>query len=49
MTLNVSEEEHWMFNQSDLGKYDIPAFLDTITEFTGKPKVTYIGYSLGTN
>ena len=32
-----------------MGKYDIPAFIDKIIEVTGAPKVTYIGYSLGTN
>ena len=31
-----------------MGEYDIPAMIDLIIQKTGKPKVTYLGYSMGT-
>ena len=40
-------KEHWDFDWSDFGNYDIPAVVETILEETGKPKVTLIGYSQG--
>lgn len=40
-------EQRWDFDWSDLGKYDIPAFVEKVREVTGKPKVTLIGYSQG--
>ena len=32
----------------EMGVYDLPPVLDKITSVTGRPKVTYIGYSHGT-
>ena len=40
--------ERWDFSWGELGMYDVPAFMDKIIEVTGKPKVNYIGYSMGT-
>ena len=31
-----------------MGKYDMPAMIDTIIEKTGQEKVFYIGHSMGT-
>ena len=42
-----SERERWDFDWSDMGQYDIPAFVDKIIEVTEKPKVTLMGYSKG--
>ena len=42
-----SLREHWDFDWSDMGKYDVPAFVDKVIEVTGKPKVTLMGYSQG--
>ena len=40
-----SEKERWDFDWSDMGQYDIPAFVDKIIEVTGKPKITLMGLS----
>ena len=42
-----SEEERWDFDWADMGRYDIPVFVDKIIEVAGKPKVTLMGYSEG--
>ena len=45
--LNVadsSSSEYWDFTWADMGQYDAPAFIKAITDITGKPSVTYIGY-----
>jgi len=42
-----SLKEHWDFTWADMGKYDLPAFLEKVIEVTGKPKVTISGYSTG--
>ena len=42
-----SDEEKWDFDWSDMGLYDIPAFVDKIIEVTEKPKVTLMGNSQG--
>ena len=33
------------FSFLEMGTYDLPAFIDKMTEVTGKPKVSYIGFS----
>ena len=53
---NVSDEfphndesfERWDFSWAELGLYDDSAFMSLIKYKTGKPKVNYIGYSMGT-
>ena len=42
-----SLKERWDFDWSDMGQYDISAFVDKVLEVTGKPKVTMMGYSQG--
>ena len=39
--------ERWDFSWGELGLYDVPAFIDKVIEVSGKPKVNYIGYSMG--
>ena len=40
-------KEHWDFTWADMGKYDMPVFVDKVIEVTGKPKITIMGYSTG--
>ena len=44
-----SPKERWDFCWADMGRYDQPANINKILSVTGKPKVTYIGYSQGTS
>ena len=44
----VETFERWDFSWGELGLYDGPAFMNKIIEVSGKPKVNYIGYSMGT-
>jgi lysosomal acid lipase/cholesteryl ester hydrolase len=41
--------DRWDWSYEELGLYDVPAFMDEIIKETGKPKVNYIGYSMGTS
>lgn len=41
-------EERWDFSWAEMGEYDLPAMIQMIELKTGAPKVTYIGYSMGT-
>ena len=43
-----SEKERMNWSWAEMGIYDVPAFIDKVLEVTGKPKVTLIGYSMGT-
>ena len=43
-----SDKERWNWSWAEMGMYDVPAFIDKMLEVTGKPKVTLIGYSMGT-
>jgi len=36
---------YWDFDWQEMGRYDVPAALDYITETTGYEKIAYIGYS----
>ena len=46
------EKEYWAFDMSDMGKYDIPAFIDHIAPPPGKGeeqlRVAVLAYSQGT-
>lgn len=44
-----TSKQRWDFSYAELGMYDQPAFIDKILKVTGKSKLTYIGYSLGTS
>ena len=43
-----SQKERWNWSFAEMGMYDVPAFIDKMLEVTGKPKVTLMGYSMGT-
>ena len=45
---NDDSFDRWNFSWAELGLYDDPAFMDLIMQQTGKDKVNYIGYSMGT-
>ena len=42
-----SLKERWDFSWAEFGVYDVPAVIELIRSVTGKPKVTYMGYSQG--
>jgi len=44
---NKSSPRYWAFSHIELGKYDVPALLEKVSEVTGLEKVLYVGYSLG--
>ena len=46
--VNDDSFDRWDFSWGELGMYDGRAFITKIQEVTGKPKVNYIGYSMGT-
>ena len=47
--LDAKEDmDYWLFNMGDIGRYDVPANIETIKRVTGEDKVFYIGYSMGT-
>ena len=39
------DEARYDYSQAEMGIYDQPAFIEKILEVTGKPKLTYVGYS----
>jgi len=42
-------DKYWAFDWAEMGKYDVPAFIDKILENTPDyKKVTYVGFSQGT-
>ena len=43
-----SDEERWDFCYAEMGRYDQPANIRKILEVTGQERVTYIGFSQGT-
>lgn len=44
----TDSKEFWDFDWQEMGKYDLPASFDYITETTGYPKLAYVGHSQGT-
>lgn len=40
--------DYWNFTWDDLAKYDVPAFIDFVTQKTNKPSVGWVGHSEGT-
>ena len=44
---DFSLKDRWDFTWAEQGYYDIPVFVDKIIEITGLPKVTLLGYSMG--
>ncbi|XP_046394228.1 lipase 3-like [Ischnura elegans] len=46
--LDPKESEFWDFSWNEMGYYDLPAEFDYIRRRTGQPKLSYVGFSLGT-
>ena len=44
-----TERERWDFSWAEMGTRDQPANVSKILAVTGKPKLTYVGYSQGTS
>ncbi len=42
------EYDYWNYSFPEMGHYDLPAILKTISDETDGQKISYIGYSLGT-
>ncbi|XP_026728530.1 lipase 1-like [Trichoplusia ni] len=48
VTLNPSKDPRfWDFYIEEIGKYDLPAYIDYILDYTRSEKINYIGYSQG--
>lgn len=45
--LPIHGSKFWNFSFHEMGYYDLPAQLDYVTNKTGRPKVHYISFSLG--
>ena len=49
VTLNPDKDAaFWAFSFQEMATYDLPAAFKYITDFTGKPKISYAGHSQGT-
>ena len=48
LTLSTKDHAYWDYYQEDMAKYDLPTFIDFVTEHTAQPKISYIGHSEGT-
>ena len=44
-----TDAERWNFSAFEFAKYDQLVFIDKVLEVSGKDKVTWLGYSLGTS
>jgi lysosomal acid lipase/cholesteryl ester hydrolase len=47
LRLHPDSEEFWNFSIDEFARYDLPAMVDYIREYTGFPQVAYIGFSQG--
>lgn len=48
-SLNPDKDmKFWEFTFTDMGRYDVPANLKYVLEFTGKKRMAYVGHSQGT-
>ena len=47
-TLSTDSHEYWDFTWMDMGKYDVPANIRFVKNFTGAQKISYVGHSQGT-
>lgn len=48
VNMTYHQAEYWNFTFEQMGRYDVPANLDYILNFTGVEKVFYLGHSQGT-
>lgn len=46
--LNPDLSEYWDYSWHEIGKYDMPAMIDTILRITNQSSLQYIGHSQGT-
>lgn len=46
--MTTDDKAYWQFTWHEMGKYDIPAMVDYILNFTQQPSLHYIGHSQGT-
>ena len=47
-TLKTTDDEYWLYDWAEMGKYDAPAQITKVKEQTGWEKILYLGYSQGT-
>ena len=47
-TLSPDSKEYWDFSWIEMGKYDVPANIRFVKNFTGASKISYVGHSQGT-
>ena len=47
-TLKTDDLAFWDFYQEDMGRKDLPAFIDTVLDKTGLESISYVGHSEGT-
>lgn len=47
VNLTIEDNEYWQFSFHEMGKYDLPAFVDFVIDATGVSKINYIGHSNG--
>ena len=45
--MSPSQFEFWNFTFDDMGRYDVPASLNFLTNNTDHDKIIYIGHSMG--
>lgn len=43
-----SDPEFWNFSFIEMAMFDVPAYIDYITEITKQEKVTFVSHSMGT-
>lgn len=48
LRLNNETQEYWDFSWHEIAVFDLPAMIDYTLAFTGRPKLHYIGHSMGT-
>ncbi|XP_050521584.1 lipase 3-like [Daktulosphaira vitifoliae] len=48
VSLNPKSKEYWNFGLEEIGIFDLPAVIDYILSTSGKEKIHYLGFSMGT-
>ncbi|XP_046394222.1 lipase 3-like isoform X1 [Ischnura elegans] len=46
--LDPKKSQFWDFSWNEMGYYDLPAEFDYVLSLTGQPKLSYVGFSMGT-
>lgn len=47
-TLTTKDNEFWLYDWAEMGKYDTVANVSKVKELTNMEKILYLGYSQGT-